>query len=198
MIGAMPIFVAGLSAIIFRERFTWRQIAGFASVIMGIGCVGGQSLFLGRISGGEWRGDLLFLVCGFLFAAFTLAQRRSGITAWHAAALVNVISFIGFSPIYLILLHSNIFAASLAEVTIQLIAQGSAAVLGLFFYGVAVRSLGASRAAVFAALAPGISALLEMPILGEMPSVVTLFGVVLVSVGVTLVVDVAWSRERRG
>jgi drug/metabolite transporter (DMT)-like permease len=188
MIGAMPLFVALMSALFFGERFNRLQLTGFAAVFAGVLCIAGGSVLFTHIARGEWRGDLLFLLCGALFAGYTLAQRRSGVTPWHAAALVNTCSFLGFAPIYFGLLQPNLLTASLLDVAFQAVAQGiGVAILGLFFFGEAVRRLGAARAAVFGALTPGLAAVLSALALGETPSTSTVVGIVLVSAGVVLV-----------
>jgi drug/metabolite transporter (DMT)-like permease len=195
MIGAMPLFVALMSAALFGERFARPQLFGFVAVATGVACIGGNSLLFDR-AGGEWRGDLLFLLCGFLFAGYTLAQRRSGTSSWQAAALVNVVSFLGFAPIYIFFMEPNLLTASPSDVLFQAVVQGiGVAVLGLFFYGEAVRRLGASRAAVFGSLTPGLAALIAIPALGEVPSWATIAGIALVSTGVLLVSGIL-SRRR--
>ncbi|HEV7368032.1 DMT family transporter [Arenibaculum sp.] len=197
MIGAMPLFVALLAALLFGERYDRPQLVGFAAVATGVACIGGYSLVFDR-AGGEWRGDLLFLLCGCLFAGYTLAQRRSGITSWHAAALVNVCSCVIFAPIYFGLFQPNLLTASWSDVLFQGVVQGiGVAILGLYFYAEAVRRLGAPRAAVFGALTPGLAALLGIPLLGEIPSPATVIGIVLVTLGVMLVGGVLSRRRNR-
>jgi drug/metabolite transporter (DMT)-like permease len=188
MIGSMPIFVALLSALFYKERFSRVQVCGLATVIAGAACMGGYALIANRAEG-EWRGDLLFLCGGLLFASYTVVQRRSGISPWHATALVNVGSALIFSPIYFLFLHPGIFAAPVHDVLFQVVAQGiCVAILAMFFYAEAVRRLGAPRAAIFGALAPALAVLFGMPVLGEFPSSVTLAGIALVMAGVILVV----------
>ncbi|WP_205042019.1 DMT family transporter [Rhodoligotrophos defluvii] len=188
MIGSMPIFVALLSALLYNERFSQLQVWGLVAVIGGAACMGGHALIADR-GEGAWRGDLLFVCGGLLFASYTVAQRRSGISPWHATALVNVASALIFSPVYFLFLHPKIFGAPLQDVLFQVIAQGiCVAILAMFFYAEAVRRLGASRAAIFGALVPALAVLLGMPFLGEFPSMVTLAGIALVIAGVLLVV----------
>lgn len=188
MIGTMPIWVAVLSAIFFGERFARRQLAGIACVLLGVFCVGGYALFANR-QAGEWRGDALFLLAGLSFACFTIAQRRSRISPWHATALVNVCSAVLFAPVYFIWLEPNIFSAPPAAVAFQVLAQGIVvAILGMYFYAEAVRRLGAPKAAIFGALAPALTVLIGMFFLHEVPAALTLAGIALVMCGVALVV----------
>lgn len=188
MIGAMPIWVAVLSGLLFGERFTGQQLSGIGTVIFGALCIGGYSLIANR-SAGEWRGDLLFLLAGLLFASFTVTQRRSGISPWHATALVNCLSALVFTPIYFLWLKPRIFTAPVGEVAFQVVAQGIAvAILGMFFYTEAVRRLGAPRAAIFGSLAPALAVLIGAIFLKETPAWLTLVGIGLVMCGVVLVV----------
>jgi drug/metabolite transporter (DMT)-like permease len=188
MIGMMPIWVIVLSRLLFGEIFSRQQLAGLATVVAGALCISGYALFANRTAG-EWRGDLLFLLAGLCFASFTVAQRRSGISPWHATALVNVCSAVLFAPIYFFLLSPNIFSAPLAAVGFQVVAQGIAvAILGMYFFAEAVRRLGAPRAAIFGALAPSLAALIAMVVLNEIPALLTTAGIALVMLGVTLVV----------
>ncbi len=188
MIGTMPISVALLSGLLFGERFTRQQLGGMGIVITGVICIGGYALIMNRAAG-EWRGDLLFLLAGLFFASFTVAQRRSGVSPWHATALVNCLSALLFTPIYFLWLKPNIFTAPPVEVGFQVVAQGIAvAILGMYFYSEAVRRLGAPRAAIFGALAPALAVLIGMIILKEIPAGLTLVGIGLVMGGVGLVV----------
>lgn len=188
MIGAMPIFVALLMWLFFGERFTSIQTGGIGMVVVGVIFIGGYALILNR-SSGEWRGDLLFLLCGLLFASYTVAQRRSGISSWHATALVNVTSCLIFTPIYVFWFDPKIFSVSSSDLVIQAIAQGiCVAILGLYFYAEAVRRLGASRAAIFGSLTPALAVLIATFVLREIPPLTTLLGIAFVMSGVILVV----------
>jgi drug/metabolite transporter (DMT)-like permease len=59
-------------------------------------------------------------------------------------------------------------------------------VVALVCYGAAVRMLGSSRAAIFSALAPALAALIAVPWLGEVPTALTIAGIVLAVAGVAL------------
>lgn len=196
MIGIMPIFVAVLSALLFGERFARSQLLGMGIVVAGVAAIGGESLVINR-GGGEWRGDLLFLLSGLLFASYTVAQRRSGISSWQATALVNVGSCVIFTPIYFLWLHPNIFTAPPHVVVFQALAQGiGVAIAGLYFYSEAVRCLGATRAAMFGALVPALAIMIGIPALGESPAWVAAMGIALVMGGVLLVVMGARPQAR--
>lgn len=187
MIGMNPVFVALLSALLFRERLAPLQLLGLAVVIAGVASIGGSALLENRAAG-EWRGDLLFLLGSLLFSGYSLAQRRSGLGSWHTTALVNVTSGLLFTPIYFGLLQPRLLTAPIEDVLTQILAQGvGVAILGLFFYAEAARRLGATRAAMFGSLTPALSVILSIPLLGEVPSWTVLLGVALVTTGVAMV-----------
>jgi drug/metabolite transporter (DMT)-like permease len=194
MVGTMPVFVAVFSALISKERFDMLRVAGFAAVIAGIVGLAAHGLF--TLDSGAWRGHLLFLLAGAMFATYTVTFRRTGIGPWHAAAIVNVYSLVIIAPAYLALSGMHLLHAPAAEVMTQAVMQGVVAgIVALFFFGEAVRRLGASRAAVLGALTPVLAALLAIPLLGEYPTRLTWVAIVIVCAGV-VVASGGFSRER--
>lgn len=188
MIVMMPIFVTLISWLVFRETLARRQVGGIVTVLLGVALVAGSALLVNR-QASQWIGDLLFLCASSLFATFTVTQRRSGLTPWQATALVNVGSTIIFLPIHAMLPTTGIPVASLQSLVVQALAQGvGMALLGLYFYSVAVARLGAQRAAIFLALVPPFSTLQGMLFLDERPSGLTIAGIVLVMSGVLAVI----------
>jgi drug/metabolite transporter (DMT)-like permease len=185
MIGTMPVFVAIFSAVISKERFDALRVAGFAAVVAGILGIAAHGLF--SFDSGAWRGHLLFLLAGAMFAAYTVTFRRSGIGPWHAAAIVNFYSLAVIAPVYLALSGAHLLHAPAAEVITQAFMQGVvAAIVAFFFFGESVRRLGASRAAVLGSFTPVFAALLAIPLLGELPTRLTWVAIVIVCAGVVL------------
>jgi drug/metabolite transporter (DMT)-like permease len=73
-----------------------------------------------------------------------------------------------------------------------------AAIIALFFFGESVRRLGASRAAVLGSFTSVFAALLAIPLLGELPSVLTCVAIVTVCVGVVLASGgLSWERSAK-
>ncbi len=184
MISAMPIFVAMLASVFLGERFGAARRLGFACVAAGVLCIA----TLGHAqSAGVWRGDLLLLVAAALWAGFTVALRGSGIGAWHAAALVNTWSLLGLAPIYAAFFGARLMSAPWRDVAVQAVVQGVlTGVVALFAFGVAVRHLGASRAALLSALTPAAAALLGFLALGETPGLAEIAALGLSMLGVVL------------
>jgi drug/metabolite transporter (DMT)-like permease len=183
--GTMPLFVAALACLVEKERIGPTRIAGFVLIVAGAIAIGGHSLIAS--AAGEWRGHLMFLTAAFLWAGYTLAFRRAGIGAWHAAALINFWSAIGFVPVYLLVLEPRLAAASWPELALQTVSQTLlSGIVAIIAFGIAVRRLGAPRAAVFTSLTPVIAAVAAIVFLDEQPNAATMFGIAAVSLGVAL------------
>jgi drug/metabolite transporter (DMT)-like permease len=185
MIGTMPVFVAVFSALLGSERFDTTRVIGFAAVVAGIIGIAAPGLF--DFGSAAWRGHILFLAGAALFAVYTVTFRRSGLSPWQAAAMVNFYSLLMLAPVYLLFFGSDLLAAAPGDLISQAAMQGVvAAIVSLFFFGEAVRRLGASRAAVLGAFTPVVVALLGMPLLGEFPTRLTWAAITAVSIGVVL------------
>jgi len=185
MIGTMPVFVAVFSALVDRERFDRVRVIGFLAVVAGIVGIAAHGLF--DFHSGAWRGHILFLVGAAMFAVYTVTFRRSGLSPWHAAAIVNFYSLLLIAPLYFFVFGARLLSAAPIDMFTQAVMQGVvSAIVALFFYGEAVRRLGASQAAVFGSFTPVVAALLGMLLLGELPSRLTWLAIVVVSAGVVL------------
>lgn len=196
MVGTMPVFVAVFSAAVNRERFDRVRVLGFLLVVLGIAGIAAHGLF--DFQSGAWRGHLLFLAGAALYAVFTVTFRRSGIGPWHAAAIVNFYSLLLIAPVYFLFCGSRVLSAAPGEVVTQALMQGVVAgILALYFYGDAIRRLGASRAAVFGALTPVVVALVGVPLLGEIPNAVAWAAIFAVSAGVVLASHGGLAQARR-
>lgn len=184
MPGTMPLFAALLSWLVLGEKLSRDRLAGFGLILLGAGAIAGYHIL--HSEHGVWRGHLLFVCSGFMWASFTVAMRRSGFGAWHATALIYCSAALLFAPVYLVALPSNLANAPPFEIIVQLLQSVLTGVLSLYLFGLAVGRLGAGRAAAFAALTPVIAALLGIPLLHEWPEPITWAGILLVASGVAL------------
>lgn len=184
MPGSMPLFAALFAALLLGERFTTQRKLGTALMLLGAIAVGGWQAVLGTSD--TWRGDLMFVCAGAMWACYTIALKKTGIGAWQAAALVYVASFAVYTPVYLLWLDNRLLTAPVFEVGVQVAQSVGSGLLSMAAYSFAVRRLGAAPAAAFGALTPALTALLAIPLLGEWPETVTWIGIIAVSLGVAL------------
>jgi drug/metabolite transporter (DMT)-like permease len=180
--GTMPFFAALMAWVIDRERFGASRLIGFALIVGAMLAIGGSALL-----GGHGPGRLLVVLASVLWAGYTLAFRRSGIDAVAGAGIVAAWSTILLLPLVLIEGADSLFAIRTDVLINAVVTQGLlTGIVALICYGAAVRILGSSRAALLAALPPAIAAVLAIPLLGEVPSVITVIGIVLAVAGVSL------------
>ena len=166
----------------FGDRPGGLRLLGLASILLGLLLVGWTAL--AGAAPGAWRGDLLFIGSGFLWAAYTLGARAWSVSPWQATALVSVLSLLLYLPPYLAVAGLRLLDAPLVPLLGQAVFQGlAAAILALLLYTRAVALLGAARGALFAALVPGMAILLAIPLLDEWPGLGELAGLSLVTLG---------------
>ncbi len=183
MSGAMPLAVAILAALVLGERASRRRWVGFLVIALALATLIGPTL-LDRADG-SWRGHLLFLAGGLVWAVYTIAYRGSGLTPWAAAGVVSAWSALIILPLWLWTGPARLLAAPLADIALQVLWQGVlAGVGGLWLYGVTILAFGASRAAVSGALVPPTVALGAWLILGETVDALTLAALIGVTIGV--------------
>lgn len=184
MPGSMPLFAALFAVLLLGETFNAQRKLGTALMLLGAMAVGGWQVVHGAST--TWRGDLMFVCAGAMWACYTIGLKKTGIGAWPAAALVYVASFVVYTPVYLLWLDSRLLTAPLFETGVQVAQSVGSGLLSMAAYSYAVRRLGAAPAAAFGALTPALTALLAIPLLGEWPETVTWAGIIAVSLGVAL------------
>ena len=184
--GVMPLMVAISAAGILKEPFTARKKLGFALILPGVLAIVWSSG--GMIGSQQNIGHVLFIGAGLGFAFYTVAMRRAELDGLHAAALAAVGDLLLYVPVYSIIAGSNLVQSALADIGLQAFAQGVlTAIVSYLLYGRAVKILGASGGAAFAALSPAMTALLAIPILGEWPKAVDWMAIIVISLGVYVV-----------
>jgi drug/metabolite transporter (DMT)-like permease len=106
---------------------------------------------------------------------------------------------ITYVPVYAIVFGTGLFDAPWRDVALQAFVHGFlTAVISLVLYGRAVSMLGASNGSAFAALAPVMTAILAIPILGEWPATFDWIAMILISGGVYVASGGPLPRRRVG
>jgi drug/metabolite transporter (DMT)-like permease len=183
--GAMPLFTALLVGLFYREKSSWWRTAGFVLIGAGVMAVVVPEIFANKSS--EIGGHLLVLLSALLWAVYTVALRRSGFTPFQATAFISVWSTIALLPFGTMPLINTLTDGRAGEVAIQALVQGVlSGIVATILFAIAILELGASRAAAFAALIPVLVAALAYPLLGEIPTSLTLVGIFATSLGVAL------------
>lgn len=172
------------AAVFLRERLSRNHMIGAAVVLAGIGLIGWDGMM--QPTGEQaWLGDLLFFLSSVLWAGFTLLLRHWRVPALRATAVVSVLSFVMTTPVYLATMGTaHLATLPLGFLAFQGLVQGGLqGAVTMIAYSQAVMLLGVSRAVLFPAIVPAVSVLLGIPIVGEIPSVLQIAGLGLVTLG---------------
>ncbi len=193
--GTMPVLVALISVLFFKERMGWQRAFGFACCVMGAFAIAGRSLLVADANASF--GHLLLLLAALNYAGYTLGFRHSGLTPIEATGLVAFWSLLMILPIGLQPVIESIRAGNLYEIIFQAILQGVfSGIVALVAFNIGINRVGASKAAAFVALVPVVATLLAIPILGEWPDVIAIVGVAMTSLGVLLASGILAANEK--
>jgi len=193
--GTMPLLVALLSALIFKERLGWLRVLGFVCCSVGVFAIAGRSIADADAS--TSFGHILLLLAALNYAVYTLAFRASGLTPIEATGIVAFWSLLMILPFGTMPVIEAIRAGHLHEVAFQLVLQGVlSGIIALVAFNTGIERLGASNGAAFVALVPVVATLLAIPILGEWPDLAAIVGVATTSLGVLLASGILTMAEK--
>src|SRR6476646_5813263 len=86
-----------LAAALLKERISLWRWAGAVVIVCGLAVIGIESI--GDIGASGVKGDLIFVLTGFMFASFGALLRLWRVSGLSAAAVISVVSLLLF-PIY--------------------------------------------------------------------------------------------------
>jgi drug/metabolite transporter (DMT)-like permease len=180
--GVAPVISTLLLWLWFGERPWPAKIAGLALIVAGLMLVSWPSM-RGAAHETVWAGDLLFVCAGVLWALFTVLARAWRVDPMRGTAVVWVLA-LAYLPVYGAFAGPRLLTAPRGELVFQAIYQGvGVAIVALFLYARAIRTLGPASASLFMPLIPVFGVLLAVPVLGETPSTIQLMGMASVCVG---------------
>jgi drug/metabolite transporter (DMT)-like permease len=177
------------AAYFLGTRPTFTRLIGLSLILLGCGMVFFESLSATQMS--QLKGDLLYVLGGFLYAIYTVSSQHYRISAWHAASIVAVFSAILYIPIYIFFLPIGLMQASLFDIAMQVVFQGIVtSIITIFLFSTAITHLGAARAVVFLALMPVFTIVSAIPILGELPTGLEISALAIIVVGTLVAIEV--------
>ena len=164
------------------ERISFSRMLGAFVIVAGLVVIGGESI--GSSGFGGTRGDLIFVLTGFMFAGFGTLLRYWRVHAFSAAAAVSVLS-LALLPIYVAFIGLGpVTALGLGQNALQALGQGVlAGPAAMYLFAFSVQLLGVARAAVFPAIVPALTLLTGWLLLGEPPTAQQIVGLVTVLFG---------------
>ncbi|WP_182849699.1 DMT family transporter [Pelagerythrobacter aerophilus] len=185
-LGTVTLMGTVLARAFLDERVGIMRAIGLAVIVAGLAITVGPGL----LDGGSqaWKGDLLFAGAGLMWALFTLLQHRWSADPMATTAAISVLSLLVYAPAYLLIRgpQALIAAGPFMVMEFAIVLGVFSGIVSLFAFGRAVSCLGAARASLFPALAPGVAILLGVPLAGEMPTLTQVAGVVVLTAGLML------------
>lgn len=191
------VFIGPFMSMVTTNFLMWRlhgqrpsidRLVGAALVIVGLFII--ARLQSSDVASQElvWIGDLCFVASGTLWGIFVYLMGRWQLPAIPTTGAVGLMSVIAFLPFYL--LRTDIPAHGIWQWTEQFFYHGLIGGAGAFvIFALTVQKVGASAASLFSALVPPLAVLVAIPMLGDIPSVMQWFGVVLATSGMVVALE---------
>ncbi|MFC1233970.1 DMT family transporter [Vibrio sp. F74] len=184
------------SVIFFSESIKPIKAFGIILILSGvliIGINGIKSIDLRTLFG-----DIMFALCGFLWAYYTLLSKHWCLNSWVSTSLVSVVSCMVCLPILTFNLASIMEKVSAYDLLVHGIYQGIVvAIVALYCYSKSVFILGAAKGAIFACLVPPFSLILGVFFLDESLGKSELIGIICVFSGMILSLEIISLRRIR-
>jgi drug/metabolite transporter (DMT)-like permease len=193
--GGMALGVAFLAWYLLGEHFSMLRLTGLALLTLAIALIG-LSAF-GTINSRALIGDGMFLAAAALWAGYTVAFRKCGLTPIQATAVISAWSLIVALPLWFLTPGARMLQAPLWDLGIQFLWQSVlAGIVAVWAYGMAVRSIGPANTAAIGALLPAVSSVGGLLVLGEAIPPAAVAAIVLAVAGVLLATGYLEQRKK--
>ncbi|MBM3548640.1 MAG: DMT family transporter [Alphaproteobacteria bacterium] len=189
---SVTVFCSVLAIVLLKERHGIGHAVGTAGIILGLVLIGIEGLLASGGGANVWVGDLIFLLAGLLWAAYTILFRYWRLDSLLAMAVVCVLSMFIMLVVYpLAFSVPRLLSLPVRELVLQAVVQGLlSGTLATIAYNRIVVLLGAGRAVLFPALVPGLAIVFGIPILGEWPTWVQLLGLASAMIGLLVALGI--------
>lgn len=190
VIQALALILSCLLIVLWRskEKPKFSYMAGLLVLFIGLAAVSGPLLPSQGDSSEIWKGDLLFVAAGVMWALFLTLVWYWQVDALAATVVVAVLSALIYCPLYL-LLHGPLHISMLDfdQVIEQVLFQGVlSGVLALFAFSKAVQYLGVGKAVLFPAFSPAVTMLLSILLFHQIPVLSQWLGFTVIAAGLFL------------
>jgi drug/metabolite transporter (DMT)-like permease len=187
--GSVIIVTSILSILWLHDKITKLRLLGLLISLVGMAIILQTKTVIGKISADNIAfGHLLFIIAGIMWGFYIILAKKWHTNPTQMTGIVCLVSMICYMPFYLLLADtSNINMQNMNEIIFQAIYQGFfTAIVAFVCFNRGIMIVGAARASSFIPLVPVLVAIFAIPILGEIPSLLEILGVILVSCGVLL------------
>ena len=136
---------------------------------------------------GAWIGDILFLIGALFFSTYMILSERWRLGAMQIIFCGTLVNAALYLPVWWLWLPSGMVNAPITPLLIQAIYQGFVPnLIGLLFIAHASRTIGNGTTSFILAAVPGGGAILGVVMLGENLHLISVFALVILTVGLLL------------
>jgi drug/metabolite transporter (DMT)-like permease len=185
MNGLLPLISIVFVVFITRMRPSFRQLLGAGMILVSAVALS----FDASVSSGAdaWIGDILFLIGALFFSSYVILSERWQLGAMQIIFCGTIVNAVIYLPIWALWLPSGIATAPMGPLVLQAIYQGFVPnLIGLLFIAYASRTIGNGNTSFILAAVPGGGAILGALILGESLSFISVFALVVLTVGLLI------------
>jgi len=181
--GTLPIISGFLAVWLLRQRLRWWAWIAVAMIVAANALMVVPMLLEQEV---PWLAIGLLFGAAWVMSVYMTAVKYWQVTLKEILAWVPLINAILCVPLWWWLPH-NLSNALWTDIGLQMAYQGVVvSVLALFLLGFTIRELGSISSALFMAFVPTVTALLAIPLLGELPTAVQWLGIIGCSFGLML------------
>lgn len=186
-----PITAAVMGAVLaiplLREWPTRGRVAALGVIVAGVLLIGWDGI--GGSHPGAWRGDLILVLAGTVWGAFTVLLRRWRVPALAGNAALCCLSALVVTPPWLLLGMGAVPSQPWEASALQMLAQGVlASAIATTLYARAAELMGATRTACMTAVVPVMALIFATALLNEPLGAAKLGGVTLAVGGMLVAV----------
>lgn len=189
IVACIPVCIAVLSAVFYRERFGPLRVLGTLTSLVGVSVVIADGNPLALLAGDVSRGDYIILGCVASWTAYTMGAR----VAMKTLPPLNSVAWSSLAGTLMLLppavsagLAGDVAAARPVDWVCVIFLGFLATALGYFWYYRAISVIGASRAGIFINTVPVFAVILGFLLLGEPIHLSLALGGLMVITGVYL------------
>jgi drug/metabolite transporter (DMT)-like permease len=180
--GTLPLFTF-VVCVTLGDDVRRGAVPGVVLIAVGIGLMALDTMRGATVM--QLLGDACLLLASLCWSTCGILIKRAGVSSVQGSTIIVVVSACLYLPVYFTVIgFGGLLAADPGDVVLQAIFQGAfIGALSIFVYTRSVQSLGPNGTALFTAAIPGVTTLVAIPALGELPSALEWAGVGIVTVG---------------
>lgn len=181
--GTVPLFVTGIAFAVWRSRVPRRQLLALGSIVAGVAASAFQATPTTTVAGIG-----VLLAGGLAWAVFTIGLRRTQLDPIGVVVLIcspSALAAAGLAVSGLVPSHLADGTAKLPDILLFTVLHGvGTGLLSTLCYAYAVRALGSNISAATGAVSPVLTALVAVPLFGELmtPALATALALIVVGV----------------